>query len=482
MTKDLRTFVERLEKEYPGEILRISKPLSLLEHECVAILYQLEKQRKWPMVIFENVTTGKGERWAGSVSFSNSGTWTKIGVAMDVPREKINSPPAVTEAIVKRSERPIKYQVVSRDRAPVKEVVITGERVDLFDLPLYRKDEFDARPGWLCGVGIAKHPDTGRYNLSWHRHHVHEPKRSGVRIQLRHLWDYLMRYKELGYKEMPTAWVFGHHPAFDIAAAMQPGWEVDEYDFAGGLLGEPLRVTPSETLGEDFLVPADAEVVVEGYVHVTDREFNGPWTDYLRYYSPQTLEPAFRPTAITMRKDPIFEHDFTGHSLLSDIWKAASVWMVLKQRYPRVRAVNYVAPFTFIVQFKPDHPGEAKRLATYAFGALGDTVKNIIIVDEDIDPFNLEEVFFAIATVVDPGTNQVQVFRELTANRHDPAAFEYMRTGGLMIDATKPTDKPFPKIGHPPKRVMERIKLEDYVPREVLERLATGKILSWHAL
>ena len=142
---------------------------------------------------------------------------------------------------------------------------------------------------------------------------------------------------------MPVAFVFGHHPAFEVAAGSNCPWGTDEYEFAGGLLDSPVRITQSETLGRDFLIPGDAEIVVEGMLHLRKKEICGPWADVMRYYSPQTLEPVFSPTAYLMRQSPICIGSWISHETYGNLGAAAYIYSVLRERYPRVMAVNQVA-------------------------------------------------------------------------------------------------------------------------------------------
>jgi 2,5-furandicarboxylate decarboxylase 1 len=138
--------------------------------------------------------------------------------------------------------KPVK---VPASAAPVRQIQLNVGQMSLFDLPVYRKDEFDARPGWLCAIGIGKEPESGRYNLSWHRLHVHSPEHASVRINPRHLMEYMNRYRAKGFEEMPVAFALGHHPAFEVAAGSNCAWGVDEYEFAGGLLDARRRFSHS---------------------------------------------------------------------------------------------------------------------------------------------------------------------------------------------------------------------------------------------
>ena len=472
--KDLRTFLKILDDRWPGEVLRVDtqgKTFDLAECDAAAFLAKLKASGKRPATLFRGFKTLGGKTWPGELLFSELATYRKQAAALDLDGEAPFHQSAQEFSRRNRlAQKPLK--VPSRD-APVKQTVATGSGLSLFDLPVYRKDEFDAKPGWLCAVGIGKEPESGRYNCSWHRLHVHSPEHAAARINPRHLMEYMNRYRAKGADKMPIAFVLGHHPAFEVAAGSNCAWGVDEYDFAGGLMDSPLRVTESETLGADFLIPADAEIIVEGLIDLHKKEFCGPWADVMRYYSPQTLEPVFTPTAFLMRRNPVCIGNWTGHDSYGLLGAASYIYSVLKERYPRVLAVNQVCPYTYIIQFKPRVPGESTRLAAMALGSFADRIKNVILVDEDIDPFDLNLVLFSISTRVDADSGQVQIIRDLQANRQDPSTERALRVGGLIIDSTKPVGKPFPEIGKPPDGSMERIRLEDFISAAELGKIAS---------
>ncbi len=472
-SKDLRSFLRALDQKWPGELLRVDttgKSFDLAECDAAAFLAKLKASGKRPASLFRGFKTISGKRWPGELLFSELATHRKQAVAMDLEGDVTFH--ELAQEFSRRNRLIKKPLKIRSAEAPVKEIVMTGADLSLFDLPVYRKDEFDARPGWLCAIGIGREPESGRYNCSWHRLHVHAPNYASVRINPRHLMEYMNRYRAQGADTMPVAFALGHHPAFEVAAGSNCAWGTDEYEFAGGLMDSPLRVTESETLGSDFLIPADAEIVVEGRVDLKKKEICGPWADVMRYYSPQTLEPVFTPTAFLMRQNPICIGNWTGHDTYGNLGAASYVYSVLKERYPRVLAVNQVCPYTYIVQFKPRVPGESTRLAAMALGSFADRIKNVILVDEDIDPFDLNLVLFSISTRTDADSAQVQIIRDLQANRQDPSTEKYLRVGGLIIDSTKPVGKPFPDIGKPPDAALARIRLEDFVSAAELGKIA----------
>ncbi len=477
MAKDLRSFLDAINTIYPQGILTFKENQGQLdpnECECTALLKQLAKMDKWPTLIFENVTTPSGDRWPGKIILSELSNWSNAAVMVDLDPNQATTP-EVLEALHQRGTHPIPWTMVKKEDAPVKNIIWTDEQADHMRLPSYRKDSDDARIGWFSGIGVAKDLETGRYNCSWHRLQLYDSKKCTARVNPRHLQELMNRYKEAGHAEIPIIWVYGHHPAFLAAAGVQVGWDIDEYEFAGAIMGESLRLTDSETWGDELLVPADAEVVVEGYLHLAEKDLNGPWSDFIYYYSPQTLEPVFRPTTITMRTDPIFSENHIGWDLITHIPAMTQMQLSLRQRFARVRAVNRISPYTFVIQFKPNMPGEAGRLAAYALGSFGDRIKNVIIVDEDIDPFDPSMVFFSIDTRVDANSDRVQIYKNLLCNRQDPSSESNFTVGGLIIDSTKPVDKPFPEIGAPPDEVMKRIKINDFLSKEEINSIPSGK-------
>ncbi|MBI4317165.1 MAG: UbiD family decarboxylase [Chloroflexi bacterium] len=469
--KDLQSFAAQLARELPEEIVRVSRgPLSPAEGECVAILHHLFGQGRRPLAVFEHVTTLAGDRWPGSVAFQVDGTWSKFGAGYGLPRERL-TPLHVEVETAKRAGRPFAPVVVNPGEAPVKQRVLRAPEISFFDLPGYRGNEKDARPGWLTGVIVGKDPDDGRYNTSWHRAMIVSPSRASCKMEPRDMWRIVMKYRERGEDRVPFAQVFGHHPQFGLAAALRPGQDMDEYAFAGGLLGEPLRITPSETWGEDLMIPADAEVVMEGYISTRERELCGPWVDMQRYYAPQTLEPAITLTAVNMRESPMFQAIWVGQGIYTEVATGSYLRHLLASRFPTVGAINFAAPGVIVVQFHPTRKGDVGRLVGLAH-SYADLVKHVIVVDDDVDPFDLSSVMWAMGTRVDANRQTYVVPNLSPLGRQDPSASGAAGTasgvdaavGGLVIDSTRAVGEAYDEIGHPAPDVLDRVRLEEYLP------------------
>lgn len=480
MPKTMKTFLEEINTTHPEEVIIVDKgPLRPHDGDPTAILYQFEVEEKWPMGIFNNVETCSGKKWPGSIQYQADGTFTKLMVAAGMKEDQWTHG-AYFDDLLRKLRNPLKPVVVSSSNASVMYQTYSSKEINLYDLPIFIKDEFDARPGWLCGVIIGKRLGSGRYNLSWHRILAVGPERAPSRIQYRHLWKYMNEYKEAGHKRMPAVWVFGHHPMFMQSCAIKVGWSMDEYERAGGFLEEPLRLTPSATWGEDFLIPADAEVIVEGYLDLYDFDVNGPWGDFMRYYSPQTLEPVFTPTFYNFARNPIFDNHIARHDLYSTTGSSLSLYSAVKERYPQVKVAYRCAPYIGIIQFKSAHPGEARRMAMLALSSCNDSFKQIIVVDEDINPFDLHDVMFSLGTRVDAQTEQLQVIKGLDANRHDPSAFTLMNVGGFIIDSTRPKGIPFPELSYPGKNMVEKFPMADYVDKNKKNKIRKGLYFDIH--
>jgi 2,5-furandicarboxylate decarboxylase 1 len=276
-----------------------------------------------------------------------------------------------------------------------------------------------------------------------------------------------MRAQEKG-ESLPIAHVMGHHPGFFLGSEGILPMQYDEYETIGGILNEPLRLVPSETYGERLMVPADAELIIEGEILPNCREPEGPFGEFTGYYGPQRWSPVVKITAITHRKDPIYMNILCGHPdtwLLGGIAKEACLYEELKRLYPGIKAVHLptsgTCRFHAYVSIKQRFKGEAKG-AGIATIPHHDIVKHIVVVDDDIDPFNEKEVLWAIATRVQADTD-VTIISDLRGGLLDPSCVKEGVGAKMIIDATRPFARPFEKKISIPQDVLDRINLEDYI-------------------
>jgi len=266
-----------------------------------------------------------------------------------------------------------------------------------------------------------------------------------------------------------------HHPAFYLGALNVSAFGVDDYAKIGAIMGEPLRLTPSQSFGEELLVPADAELVVEGQILPGVKEVEGPFGEFTGYYGPQRVRPVIEVTAITHRRDAILQHIFVGHRdnwIIGGIPKEGSLFNVIRGVVPTVRAVHFALSgccrFNCYISIDKKVDGETKQAALAALGAC-DFVKNVIVVDADIDVFNEREVMWAVATRVQ-ADRDVDIIKNVKGNSLDPSQQDDIMTTKMIIDATKPARQPFPSRVEVPKEALAAVRLHEYIPPEILER------------
>jgi 2,5-furandicarboxylate decarboxylase 1 len=281
----------------------------------------------------------------------------------------------------------------------------------------------------------------------------------------RHLWSYV-RDAEVAGENLPVAVVLGHHPAFHMTGALLTPLDQDEYKIAGSFLGENVRVTSSLSFGDDLYIPADAEIVIEGEVIAGQRTVEGPFGEYTGCTGPQRVSWLFEAKALNFRSDGIIIDIFpckTEH-LNAHLPIEASILRAVKEAAPGVRNSSWVdsgGPLTIILQMKKKVEGEPMRAAMAAFSA-SNFIKIAIIVDEDIDLYDLKEVMWAVSTRVQPESD-VQILKNLQGHVLDPSLRSEIKGSGMIIDATKPLDRPFPVRGRVPSDVLSRTSLKDYL-------------------
>jgi 2,5-furandicarboxylate decarboxylase 1 len=241
----------------------------------------------------------------------------------------------------------------------------------------------------------------------------------------------------------------------------------------------------------DIYVPADAEYVLEGYLdskgHV---EPEGPYGEYVGYYGVVKRNPVFHLTAITHRKDALFQTVTIGGkhlgrtdtAQLTTVKTESAAWagLVTAVREP---VACFATPssggmYNVRVSIRQRVPGEARNAIAAVFGSMAEA-KQVFVFDDDIDVFNPTDILWAIATRVQPH-RQVSILQPLfRGNFLDPSLVDEIKTSGMIVDATRPLDRPFSPVSKCPDEAMERIKLEEYVPGEILQHIPIDRTTYW---
>jgi UbiD family decarboxylase len=263
-----------------------------------------------------------------------------------------------------------------------------------------------------------------------------------------------------------VAVVLGHHPAFHITGALLTDLDQDEYRVAASFLGEEIRIVRSLAYGEELYIPADAEIVIEGEIKAGKRTVEGPFGEYTGYSGPQRISWLFEAKALLFRSNGILIDIFPCKSehMNAHLPIEASLLRSMKQACPNVMDTSWVdsgGPLTIIIRMNKRSDGEPMRAAMAAFSK-SNFIKIAIVVDEDIEPEDLKQVMWAVSTRVQPESD-VQILKNLQGHVLDPSLRSEIRGSGMIIDATRPLDRPFARRGTVPGEIWEKISLKEYL-------------------
>ena len=424
----LRGFLEDLEAKTPADVWRVHDEMDA-GYDIAALVLELERRGERPVLWFERV---RGSRFP--IVTNLFADRRRYAHALGVP------PEALANEWVVRGDRRIPPQL--RTAGPVRDVVLTGSEVDLGLLPIFRHFSEDGGPYITNGIVVAKDPDTGVRNASFHRMQLRGPNRLGTSLHSRrHLWDYQRRAEEHG-QALAVSVVVGAHPLFHFGAGLWKGpIEVDEYEVAGGFFGEALEIVPGVSVPVE--APAEAEIVLEGRILSGVREPEGPFAEFTGYASERSTQHVLEVTAILHRRDAIYQDIVGGisaeHTTLLAVPQEARLLKVLRGHYPSVRAVSYPQSGTCrlhcYVSMKPSAEGQAKNVA---FAALGEdlALKLVVVVDDDVDVYQESEVMWAVATRMQ-ADRDLNVIPNAMGAILDPSTRDGA-TAKVIIDATRP--------------------------------------------
>jgi 4-hydroxy-3-polyprenylbenzoate decarboxylase len=329
--------------------------------------------------------------------------------------------------------------------APCQEIVWHGSDVDLARLPIQSCWPGDIAPLITWGLVVTRGPLKPRQNLGIYRQQVIAPNKAIMRW-LAHrggALDFRDHCAKNPGQLFPVAVVIGADPATILGAVTPVPDSLSEYQFAGLLRGSKTELV--KCLGSDLLVPASAEIVLEGVIHPDEMALEGPFGDHTGYYNEQERFPVFTIERITMRRDPIYHSTYTGKppdepSMLGVALNEVFVPLLQKQ-FPEI--VDFYLPpegcsyRMAVVSIRKQYPGHAKRVMFGIWSYLRQFMytKFIIVVDDDIDVRDWKEVIWAVTTRVDPVRDTLLV--ENTPIDYLDFASPVSGLGGKMgLDAT----------------------------------------------
>lgn len=397
MSLCLRNFLQELEQKDPGNLLRIKEPINT-KYEVTALQYDLGAKGRYPVIFCEKPVLENGEV-------------SEIPVVVNLTASRkiccdllgIADPHRAAMEYGKRVTNKIEPTVITAAEAPVKEVVYRGGDVDLTKLPHILQHEMNAGRYITAGFLVTNDRDTGIDNCALMRCWVKGKNLTGVVASpTTHTVTNIQKYFAHD-EDVPVAIWIGHHPAALIGAQGKWGYPASHYPYMGGTMGESLRLVPTETHGDKIMVPADAEIVIEGFIPANYYCAEGPFGEYTGYVGPQIPAPVINVTCVTHRKNPIY-HDYAvglpDMLVLDNLAIEAKIYSSVKALIPEL--INVHVPlsgkrFHAYLQLNKTRPGIGKDAILAALPCYP-RVKHIFVVDKDIDIFNDGEVLWAVAT------------------------------------------------------------------------------------
>lgn len=433
----LRSFVEQLgeaELEQRPGMTRLSAIAGALEGNPKAVLFEAAGSGGHPLI--------------GNALASRSRFARAFGVA----------PQQLLPEILRRLRNKPDIVEVGRDEAPVQQVVLTSPDIDLTKLPVHLQHGKDGGLYISAGMDFARDPATGLVNVGLRRFMLHGRATTGIDLvapsDLRNIYLAALARGE----RLPLSVVVGGHPVDYFGATMRmPG---DELSLLASLRAMPMPVV--KCVSNDLRVPADAEWVLEGYLGEEGyKEQEGPYGEFLGYYGGVKTNPIFHVTAVTRRRDALFQTLTIGGAAMSRTDTAqlttlrteVLIWRALETAIREPVAV-YAPPATggvynVRIAMRQRVPGEARNAIAAAFGSLAN-VKNVFVVDPDIDIFSDEQMEWALATRFQPDRDYVaaSAFRTIPL---DPSLPSHASLGAKAgFDLTMP--------------MSARTKLESQIP------------------
>ena len=462
--EDIQELISELEKK--EELKRVKTQVDAdLE---IAEIMRREMYSGGPAILFENVkgydmpvlgnTFGSMKRLEIGLEMTD---FTEIGqritdmTKMDVPTGLLNKLKKLPELTKMTASFP-KLET----SGPVTE--ITSNNASFGDLPILKSWPNDAGQFITLGLVATKHPESGVRNLGVYRIQIIDNTHALMHWQKHkrgaHHGDIS---KEKGEK-IPTAIIIGGEPATIFSSIAPVPENLDKYLFAGITRKEGIKMVKCKTI--DLEVPANAEIVLEGYVDPEDIRDEGPFGDHTGYYTPVEPYPTFTLTGIMRRRKPIYVTTVVGKPILEDAYIGKVIersFLPLIQMF-HSEVIDFSMPASgwfqgfAIISIKKRYPGQAKKvmMGLWGMGQLSLT-KMFIVVDEDINVHDMNDVIWAVTTRTDPARDTI-IIDNTPTDTLDPAS-PLVNLGSKMgIDATQKTKEE----GYT-REIQQQVKVDD---------------------
>lgn len=454
---EMREFLKKLDQE--GELCKIAGPVDP-KFEVGAIAFT-ELQRKGldgNRALFFEKLTGSPFPLAVNLMASPKRYLAALGVSS---RRELH------QLWIERTSQSLEPALVRK--GPAQEVVEENDPT-LAEFPIPTWNAKDAAAYITMPCVISKDPETGERNCAIYRLMVREDRKSTgiLAAPYRHIAQHMAKAFAKG-RSLPVAVAIGVDPLITVAAGAPFPLGVDEMGRAGALRGAPVEMVPCRSVPLE--VPAHAEIVLEGEIRPEDMAEEGPFGEFTGYYGGERAKrPIFRILCITRRKNPIDVGSYVGRPPQEDallLAMTAEMEILRQCPLPGLREV-YVHPcgvFNAVCSIEKRFDGYAKMMAMAVLSTWpGRLIKNIVLVDKDIDPRDANQLFWALAMRVNP-ERDVDIIKEVVGVGLDPSLPSEERSSGrnriskMIIDATEPAEKAdFPEACLPKEDILALVE------------------------
>lgn len=445
--RDLREFVQKLERE--GELKRIRTEVDAVL-EITEITHRVTRSGG-PALLFERP---KGSSHPLLTNMLGSARRINLALEVDSLDEvaarirgflDMQSPQGLFDKIKmlpKLAELGSFFPKTVKS-GPCKEVV-RREGINLFEFPILKCWPQDGGRFITWPLVFTKNPETGKRNVGVYRMQVYDEQTTGMHWQTqKHGAEHFRRARGQNPEgRIPVAVAIGSDPVTCLAGILPIPPDLDEMMFAGFLRREPVEMVACETV--DLEVPANSEIVLEGYVALDEMRTEGPFGDHTGFYSLEGEYPVFRVQCMTHRKEPIYLTTIVGPPPQEDYYMGHAVERiflpVMKMQYPEIVDIAMPAEGIFhnlmIVSIRKSYPGHARKIMN-AIWSLGQAMftKVLIVVDHDVNVQDFREVTWKTLCAIDPERDVQFVLGPMDTLDHAARMQDYGSKMG--IDATR---------------------------------------------
>lgn len=444
--ESLGEYVEALDRA--GELKRITAKVNP-NLEIAEIMRRLMYARDKPAVFFENVD-GSDIPILGNAF----GTLKRLQIALEiedfteigdrvVDLTKLRLPSGMLDKLkmLPKLSEISEYGPKKIESGPVKQILQT-EAANLNSLPILKSYQKDAGKFITFGLTVTKHPETAIRNIGVYRIQVIAGKKAIIHWQAHKRGALHYEIAKEQRKRIEVAVIIGADPATVLTGVAPVPEGIDKFLFSGIMRKKGVKLVKCSTI--DLEVPANAEIVLEGYVDPNDIRMEGPFGDHTGYYTPPEPFPTFTLTGLMRRKEPIYLATVVGKPILED----AYIGKVIERSFlPLIQilqpeVVDFAMPYAgwfqgiAIISIKKRYPGQARKvmMGLWGMGQLSLT-KIFVVVDADINVHNLDEVLWAVTTRSDP-KRDTMVIENAPTDTLDPSSPLINLGSKLGIDAT----------------------------------------------